>query len=83
MFYSGKNDVIWVVELDDVLEGRHKIVVKYADVDITGSPFHADVFDPNQVQVIDLPKNALLGQQASFQGNFPHWLRSIQPWNSV
>jgi len=39
--------------------GTHAIEIKYAEMDITGSPFCVDVFDPSQVRVGCMPQGIL------------------------
>ena len=40
--------------------------VKYAEMDITGSPFCVDVFDPSQVRVGHMPQG-ILGKCFQFE----------------
>jgi len=44
------------------------VSVRYADVDIGGSPFYAEVFDPDQVRVSNIPQTAVRDQPINFDG---------------
>ena len=48
--------------------GRHEISVKYADVDVRGSPFYPEVYDPDEVKVVAIPDTIILGQAVAFDG---------------
>jgi len=48
--------------------GQHVVSVRYADVDISGSPFYAEVIDPDQVWVSSIPKTAVCDQPVNFDG---------------
>ena len=50
-----------------LISGRHQVLVKYADVDITGSPFFPEAYDVNQVKVGPLG-TAIMGQPMTFPG---------------
>ena len=58
--------------------GRHKISVRYADVDINGSPFFTEAYDTNQVRIGNIP-DGIVNQPVHFDGrssmcNFsPHY----------
>lgn len=41
--------------------------VRYADVEISGSPFHPEVYDPSCVRVKDLT-DGLIGKPTTFNG---------------
>lgn len=47
--------------------GRHKISVKYADVEISGSPFFTEVYDMNLVRVGQIP-DGIVKQPIHFDG---------------
>jgi len=50
------------------------VSVRYADIDISGSPFYAEVIDPNQVWVSSIPQTAVRDQPVNFDGqdNYSH-----------
>ena len=48
--------------------GLHVVSVKYADIDIRGSPYHVEVFDPHQVWVSNIPQTAVSDQPVNFDG---------------
>jgi len=48
--------------------GQHVVTVKYADVDVNGSPFYPQVFDPSQVWVSRIPPTAVRDQPVNFDG---------------
>jgi len=52
------------------VSGIYTIDVKYADMDITGSPFCTHVFDPSQVRVGHMPQG-ILGKPFKFDRKYP------------
>jgi len=46
--------------------GLYNVAVRYAEMDITGSPFCVQVFDPSQVRVGVMPQG-ILGKCFSFE----------------
>jgi len=51
--------------------GTYQTVIKYAEMEITGSPFYIDVFDPSQVRVSPMPRG-ILGKPFTFQCKLVH-----------
>ena len=49
--------------------GRHKISVRYADVDINGSPFFTEAYDTNLVRIGNIP-DGIVNQPVHFDGRF-------------
>jgi len=49
--------------------GQHVVTVKYADVDVIGSPFYPEVFDPDQVRVSGIPQTGIRDQPVNFDGS--------------
>ena len=47
--------------------GRHKISVRYADVDINGSPFFTEAYDTNLVRIGNIP-DGIVNQPVHFDG---------------
>ena len=47
----------------------------YAESEIPGSPFNAEIFDPSLVQVTPVDK-ALLGKEVVFEGKKKIWCKS-------
>ena len=51
-----------------IRDSQHVVTVKYADVDVNGSPFYPEVFDPDQVRVSGIPTTAVRDQPVNFDG---------------
>ena len=47
--------------------GRHKVTIRYADVDINGSPFFPEVYDTSLVRVGKIP-DGVVGKPVHFDG---------------
>ena len=47
--------------------GRHKVNVRYADVEITGSPFFSEAYDATLVRVGQIP-DGIVNQPIHFDG---------------
>jgi len=54
--------------------------VKYAEMDITGSPFCVDVFDPSQVRVGHMPQG-ILGKCFQFERKSLHSIYLVKLHN--
>jgi len=48
--------------------GQHVVSVRYADVEIDGSPFYPEAFDPTQVWVSSIPQVAVRDLPVNFEG---------------
>ncbi len=47
--------------------GDHTVVVRFADVEVNGSPFFCRIYDARKIQVGDIP-NGLVGKSVHFVG---------------
>jgi filamin len=57
---------IFRVEWTPLEVGPHKIVCKYANTTLTGSPFTCQAFDPRKVRVTDI-QDGFLGKESLFR----------------
>lgn len=57
----------YVAEYTPVSAGQHRVDVLYASQPVTGSPFLVPVFDPKLVEVVHIPKELTVGQEASVE----------------
>jgi filamin len=48
--------------------GQHRIDILYSNQPISGSPYFANVFDPNSIELINLPKELVVGAENVFEG---------------
>lgn len=48
--------------------GQHIVSVRYADIDISGSPFYVQVLDPTQIWVSSIPQTSVRDQPVKFDG---------------
>ena len=51
--------------------------VRYADIDIGGSPYYVEVLDPDQIRVSDIPQTAVRDQRVRFTGRLSVVLVSL------
>ena len=51
------------------IPGVHKIVMKYADVEVLGSPFKVSAFDITKIKTSKI-ENGIVGIPVTFEGEF-------------
>lgn len=56
-------------EFTPVSIGQHRIDIFYANQPVSGSPYFANVYDPQACEIINLPKELYVGMESFIEGN--------------
>lgn len=58
----------YIGEFTPLSIGQHRIDILYSNQPISGSPYFANAFDPNSIELIDMPKELVVGAENCFEG---------------
>lgn len=60
----------YVGEFTPLSIGQHRIDILYSNQPISGSPYFANAYDPNSVELINVPKDLIVGSENILEGKF-------------
>jgi hypothetical protein len=50
--------------------GQHRVDILYSNQPISGSPYFANAYDPNSIELLNVPKDLIVGAENFFEGIF-------------